>query len=80
MSSAQGRAGPEVDTGSFCATTMFVKRVAQARHARSGVAGLFSWNGPVKPASFRAAVTASLIAKNTELPKNNVGSPIPFEE
>lgn len=60
--------------------TIFVKRVAQARHARSGVAGLFSWNGPVRPASFRAAVTASLIAKNTELPRNNVGSPIPYNK
>ncbi len=63
--------------GYYNSRTNFVKCVAQARHARSGVAGLFSWNGPVKPASFRAAVTASLIAKNTELPRNTVGSPIP---
>lgn len=60
--------------------TIFVKCVAQARHARSGVAGLFSWKGPVRPASFRAAVTAPLIAKNTELPRNNVGSPIPYNK
>lgn len=60
--------------------TIFVKCVVQARQARSGVAGLFSWKGPVRPASFRAAVTASLIAKNTELPRNNVGSPIPYNK
>lgn len=50
---------------------------AEAKQALSGVAGEFREKGPFKPESERAAATASLMAKNTELPKKRVGSPIP---
>ena len=50
---------------------------AQARQALSGVAGLSRENGPTKPESERAAATASLMAKNTVLPRKRMGSPIP---
>ena len=42
---------------------------------RSQVAGLFSLKGPVSPLSNRAAVMASLMAKNTDAARNNGGSP-----
>lgn len=54
--------------------------VLQARQVLSGVAGLFRVKGPTIPASTRAAATASLMAKNTELPRNSTGSPIPCGE
>lgn len=49
--------------------TFWVKGEAQARQALSGVAGLCRENGPDRPDSERAAATASLMAKNTELPR-----------
>ena len=57
-----------------------MKGVAHARQVLSGVAGLFSVKGPFIPTSARADATASLMAKNTELPKNRMGSPIPCRE
>ena len=57
--------------------TLWEKGVAHARHALSGVAGLSRAKAPPRPASARAAATASLMAKNTELPRNRTGSPMP---
>lgn len=57
--------------------TILVKGEEQARQALSGVAGLLKLNRPSAPDSERAAATASLMAKKTELPRKTVGSPIP---
>lgn len=54
-----------------------MKGEEQARQALSGVAGLLRVNGPSTLDSERAAATASLMAKKTELPRKTVGSPIP---
>merc|ERR1712071_240349 len=54
--------------------------VAQASSTFSGVAGIWSWNLPDRCASLLAARTASLIAKKTETPLKNGGSPIPLDE
>lgn len=61
----------------FSIFTFWVNGEAQARQALSGVAGLSRENEPAKPESERAAATASLMAKNTELPRQRMGSPMP---
>ena len=48
----------------------------QAIRIFSTVAGLLKAKFPVSPASFRAADTASLMAKSTDAAKNSGGSPI----
>lgn len=75
MSKAHGLKDPGSLAGIF-----WVNGDAHAMQALSGVAGLFRINGPTKPDSERAAATASLMAKKTELPRKRVGSPIPLEE
>lgn len=57
--------------------TFWVKGEAQARQLLSAVAGLSRANGPASPDSDRAAATASLMAKKTELPRKRTGSPMP---
>lgn len=54
-----------------------MKGETQARQTLSGVAGASREKGPTNPEWERAAATASLIAKNTELPRKTVGSPMP---
>jgi hypothetical protein len=46
---------------------------------RSQVAGESKVQSPLIPLSARADVSACLMAKKTELPKNRGGSPTPFE-
>ena len=57
--------------------TFWVNGEAQARQAFSGVAGLLRENGPTRPDIERDAATASLMAKNTDVPRAMTGSPIP---
>ena len=45
---------------------------------RSQVTGLSSVKHSLTPASLRTRAIASLIAKTTEAPKNNGGSPIAY--
>lgn len=52
----------------------------QAIRIRSGVAGLSRGNQSSCPASFLAAIIASLIAKKTADAKKNGGSPTAFDE
>lgn len=49
---------------------------SQAIRIRSGVAGLSNGNRPIRPTSSLADLIASLIAKKTDEPRNNGGSPI----
>lgn len=70
------RMGPENKTRTYIlALTCFVNSSTQAMRIRSQVAGLFSLKRPVSPLSNRAAVMASLMAKNTDAARNNGGSP-----
>lgn len=55
--------------------TLLVMWSSQAILILAEVAGEFQLNHPLNPASFRAAFTASLIAKNIEYAKNKGGSP-----
>lgn len=57
--------------------TISVKTSTQAMRIRSTVKGLFSVKSRGSALSFRAAATASRIAKNTELPRKNPASPMP---
>lgn len=50
-----------------------------ARRNLSAVAGLSNTNGSITPFIFLAATSASLNANNTVAPRNNGGSPTPFE-
>ena len=51
----------------------------QAILIRSQVTGLFSVRHCVTPACLRTVAIASRMAKATDAPKNNGGSPIPYK-
>lgn len=57
--------------------TISVKSSAQTIRIRSVVRGLFSVKFSGNPLSFLTEAIASLIAKNTELPRNTPASPMP---
>lgn len=58
----------------------FVNSSMQAIRIRSGVAGLSNGNQSSRPTSARAAMMASLMAKNTAEARKKGGSPTALDE